>query len=403
MEANTERLVQEFTELVQIDSVSYQERQMADRVKEKLQELGFTVTEDPADAYDDQKERAQKGAGNLYGFRKGTLPGAPLLLSAHLDTVTPGLGKRSVFHETAGKQETPQDFKTHHTKSEDNSWISSEGDTVLGADDVSGLVEILEGIRIVQESGLPCRDIEVLFPVAEEAYARGSAVFDFSKIQSKEAYVLDLSGPVGTAALRAPSLISFAVTVNGRASHAGFAPEQGIHAIAIASRAIGELQQGRLDDETTLNIGTITGGQATNIVPECCTCRGEIRSYSHPRALEVLEIVRQTFESAAHAAGAESILESRIDLIAYETDQTAPAVQNFLSACRKLEIQPHLTQTFGGSDNNNFALHGIAGIVLSCGMEQVHSTEEYIRVSDLSLGAQLVAHLITQVEPRAQK
>jgi tripeptide aminopeptidase len=257
-------------------------------------------------------------------------------------------------------------------------------------------VEILEGIRILQEQGIAHRDIEVLFSAAEEVYSKGSAAFDYTKVHAKEAYVLDLSGPVGSAALQAPSLISFAVTIHGKASHAGFVPEEGIHAIRIAAEAIAGLEQGHLDEETTLNIGTIAGGQATNIVPESCICCGEIRSYRHERALEVLEQVRAAFEKAAHAAGGSSTLESSIDLMAYETSETAAAVQHFTTACQSLGLTPQLTKTFGGSDNNNFALHGIEGIVLSCGMEQVHSTKEYIRVHDLQLGAQLVAELLAQ-------
>jgi tripeptide aminopeptidase len=113
--------------------------------------------------------------------------------------------------------------------------------------------------------------------------------------------------------------------------------------------------------------------------------------------------VRSIFEKTAAGYGAQVAFDQEVHMKAYRIDEAEPPVQRFLTVCRNNGLDAQLTQTFGGSDNNNFALHGIAGIVLSCGMEQVHSTEEYIRVSDLSLGAQLVAHLITQVEPRAQK
>lgn len=367
MRVNEKRIYEEFSELVAIDSVSFGERQMADRIREKLEKIGFTVTEDEAGAY------YGSGTGNTFGFLKGTLPGEPILLSAHLDTVEPGVGKRAVLR--------PNRF-------------TSAGDTVLGADDVAGLVEILEGIRAVRESGVPHRDIEVLCPVAEEAYVKGTEVFDFTKLRAREAYVLDLGGPVGIAALRAPSLISFTVTVNGKASHAGFAPEQGIHAIRIAADAISRMRQGHIDAETTLNIGTISGGQATNIVPDTCVCQGEIRSYSHSRALETAEYVEAVFTEAAKALGGSARMESSIDLTAYETTERAPAVRNFLHACRKLGITPTLTETFGGSDNNNFAKHEIEGIVVSCGMQECHSVREYVELRDLVLGAQLVAELI---------
>lgn len=371
MKVNEKRICEEFSDLVQIDSVSFGEGRMADCIREKLEQLGFMVTEDDAGAY------YGSDAGNIYGFLKGDIPGNPILLSAHLDTVQPGIGKQAVFHGGT------------------SAYFTSAGDTVLGADDAAGLVEILEGIRAVQESGAAHRDIEVLFPVAEEVYVKGTEVFDFSKLRAREAYVLDLSGPVGAAALRAPSLISFKVTVKGRASHAGFAPEQGIHAIQIAADAISRIRQGHLDNETTLNIGTISGGQATNIVPDTCVCQGEVRSYSHSKALDIAEYIRRVFASAAKEAGGEAVTELSIDLTAYETERSASAVQNFMQACQRLGITPELTETFGGSDNNNFAKHGIKGIVISCGMQECHSVREHVALSDLILGAQLVAELIT--------
>lgn len=363
-----ERLREEFARLTAIDSVSFSERQMADQLKARLKTLGFEVREDQAGAY------CGGTAGNVYGYLKGTVPGPGVLLSAHMDTVKPGIGKRSVFAE--------------------DGTVTSEGDTILGADDVAGLVEILEGIRCVQEAGLPHRDVEVLFPIAEEVYLKGTEWFDFSQIRAKEAYVLDLSGLVGAAALKAPTLISFAVTVNGRAAHAGFNPEDGIHALQIMCRVIGEIPQGHVDQETTLNIGLISGGEATNIVPPTCVCRGEIRSLNHEKALAALESVRNQFHQAAEAAGAGFHLDSHIDLVAYQVDPTAPVVEHFTSCCDRLRIPWKLTSTFGGSDNHNFMRNGIPGIVLSCGMYEVHSVREYTKLQDLELGARLVAELI---------
>ncbi|MDO4321519.1 MAG: M20/M25/M40 family metallo-hydrolase [Lachnospiraceae bacterium] len=370
MKIDEKRLLREFTELVELDSLSFRERKAADYVKGKLEELGFEVSEDDAGT------QYGGNAGNVYGFLKGTLPGETILFSSHLDTVEPGKGKRPVLSEDGR--------------------ITSAGDTVLGADDVSGIVEILGGIRGVCGSGRPHRDIEVLFPVAEEVYVKGTKVFDFSKVRAREAYVLDLSGAVGAAALQAPSLLSFEITVTGRASHAGFSPEEGIHAIAVAGSAISKIRQGRIDPETTLNIGKITGGQATNIVPELCRCEGEIRSYSHQKALQTAREVQSVFEAEAAGAGAECRTEIRVDLTAYKIPREAAVVQRFERACERLGLPAHLTRTFGGSDNNTFAEQGIQGIVLSCGMYDSHSTSEYTTVTDLKRGAELVAELILQ-------
>lgn len=370
MKPDRERLIREFMELTRMDSVSFREKKTAGYVKKKLEESGFEVAED------DAGKKYGGTAGNIYGFLRGTLPGTPILLSAHLDTVEPGRGKRPVLAE-GGR-------------------ITSEGDTVLGADDVSGIVEILEGIRLIRESGKPHRDIEVLFPIAEEVYVKGTKAFDFSKVRARDAYVLDLSGAVGTAALQAPSLLSFRITVTGKASHAGFAPEEGVHAIAVMGNAVSKIRQGWIDDETTLNIGKISGGQATNIVPERCVCEGEIRSYAHQKALQAAEAVRNIFEEVSSETGAVCCMEVSVDLTAYKVPKESAVVRRFEKACEKLGIDAHLTRTFGGSDNNTFAQHGILGIVLSCGMYESHSTREYTTVNDLVTGAELVAELISE-------
>jgi len=364
-----ERIYKEFKELTGIDSVSYGERQMADCLTGKLQDLGFDVYEDDAGSY------YGGNAGNLYGFLKGQLPGAPILLSAHMDTVQPGIGKTAVLKE--------------------NGKIESAGETVLGADDVSGLVEILEGIRSTREAGIPHRDIEVLFPIGEEMHIRGTAVFDFNRILAKEAYVLDMSGAPGCAALQAPSLLTFEIRVTGKAAHAGFEPEKGIHAIYVMSEIIRRMKLGHIDDETVMNIGQIEGGGATNIVPASCVCRGEVRSYDHGKALQVLELIEQTAQETAKRLGANVCVDTQVQMETYRIEETEPVVQRFAAACDELGMICKLQRTFGGSDNNNFVKHGIRGIVLFCGMYQVHSKEEYTFPEDMVSGAKLVGMLIS--------
>ena len=364
---NTERIKQDFLQMTAIDSVSFREREMADCLIKKLKELGFAVWEDDAGA------GYGGNAGNVYGFLKGTLPGEPVLFVAHMDTVQPGIGKKAVFGE-GGK-------------------IASDGNTVLGADDVAGIVEILEGIRSIREAGIAHRDVEVLFPIGEELYDKGTKAFDLDIIRAKEAYVLDLSGAVGKAALRAPSIISFAITIQGKAAHAGFEPEKGIHAIALMSRVITKIRQGRTDAGITLNIGTISGGSMSNIVPEVCECRGEVRSFSHEKALQSLEEFKQVVEDTIRGTGATYTMKSDVHIVAYEIEENEPVVQRFLQSCKEMNIQGELTETFGGSDNHVLVQKGIRGIVLSCGMYQVHSVNEYALLDDLKKGARLVGRL----------
>ncbi len=369
---NQDRMVEEFCSLVAIDSVPFQERQMADRLKETLLSLGFTVTEDEAG------ECYRGNSGNIYGFLQGSLPGEPLLFSAHMDTVEPGKDKKAVIHNDGR--------------------ITSDGTTVLGADDLSGVVSILEAIRSIREQGLPHRSIEVLFSIAEEYYLKGCKVFDFRKIKAKEAYVLDLDGTIGTAALKAPTVIGFSAKFIGKASHAGFAPERGINAIAVAAEAISLIEQGRIDPQMTVNIGLIEGGKARNIVSAECVLKGEVRCLDHQRALERINEIKQTMTKVAASKGARLEFSISFGCIAYEVDKKHPVVKRFQSACRELGLPVKLIETFGGSDNNVFLRNGITGIVMACSMHQVHSCGEYTDIKELVQCSELVLKLMTEKE-----
>ncbi len=367
-----ERIISEFTELVEIDSPSFGERKMADRLRSKLEGIGFLVSEDEAGGF------YGSDCGNLYGYLKGELPGEPLLFSGHMDTVAPAQGKKAVV-QSDGR-------------------ITSEGNTVLGADDIAGLVSILEAIRSLREEGLPHRDIEVLLPIAEEVYAKGSAVFDYSNIKAKEAYVLDLSGRVGRAAYTAPSILSFTAVIQGRAAHAGFSPEEGIHSIAIASKIINQMKLGRVDSDTTINIGTISGGVATNIIPESCKIEGEIRSFQHDKALGCLEEIKSLFISEIEHVGASLQWEEAINCIAYETKLNSKTAQRYKAACEQAGLTAEFIRTFGGSDHNVFATKGIEGLVIANAMNSVHSCEEYTEVEELIKSTQIVRNLMISGE-----
>ena len=253
-----ERLVSTFTGLVAVDSPSKGERKMADKIKALFEELGCAVSEDGAG------EKIGGNAGNLFLTVPGEEGSEPIFFGGHLDTVEPAKGKRAVLDE--------------------NGVITSEGDTVLGADDLTAAAELLEVVRIYKEHNIPHRPLEIAFFAAEELYTLGSRVFDFSRLKAREAYVLDLSGEIGRAALRAPTFLYYKATVHGRSSHAGFAPEAGVSAIKAAADAISKIQIGHVDPDTTVAVGIIKGGLATNMGPEECTVEGEIRSYFDEKA-----------------------------------------------------------------------------------------------------------------------
>jgi len=377
MPVNKKRVVDEFIKMVSFDSESYHERKIADYILSQLRHLGIEAREDEAfEILAGEKiiVKNPENAGNIFARIPATGAGEPILFSAHMDTVKPGIGKKALIH--------------------DDGKITSEGDTVLGADDVGGLVAILEMLRVFKEDDIPHPEIEVLFPIAEEPYGQGSRVFDYANVKSKTAFVLDLSGPLGRAAFAAPTIISLLIKVTGKSAHAGFCPQDGIHAIAIAAQAISNLKNGWASDNTTLNIGTIKGGTQRNSVPEYVEITGEVRSLVHEEALKQVELVKKAFEDAAAAYKGQAEVEATIQIKSYRTPENSVAVNRFKKACLKtLSVDGELVETYGGSDQNNFAGYGIEGLVVASAMHEVHTTNEYTCVDELVKVAELTTWL----------
>lgn len=369
---DTNRLLSLFEKLVSIDSPSFGERELGAFVTQQLHTLGISVWEDGA------AEAIGGSCGNLHAYLEGSLDLPPLLFCAHLDTVEPSRNK--------------------HLQISGDGRITSAGETVLGADDCAGLASILEALTSLKASNRPHRPIELLFTAAEEPYCRGVQAADFSRIRSREAYVFDLTGPVGDAAYQAPTILSFQAVFTGRSAHAGFAPEQGINAIRAAAHAITAIPSGRIDENTTLNLGTIVGGTADNIVPDCCTLTGEIRSYSDEAATGLLADITRRMQEAAKAYGARAEVTHRVNVSAYRTDPESAVVRRFQSACGQSGLSSRLLPTFGGSDNNYLAQRGIQGIVVATAMNSCHSTSEYTTVDELARSAGLALALMLSKE-----
>ncbi|MBQ6314664.1 MAG: M20/M25/M40 family metallo-hydrolase [Mogibacterium sp.] len=375
--ANREWLVEQFIEFTSLDSESFHEKAVAAKLKPMLEALGFDVIEDNA------AERCGSECGNIYGFLKGNADKKPVLLSAHMDTVKPGLGKKPhIITDEEGRER-----------------IVSDGTTVLGGDDVCGIVEILDAVRMAKEDPEGHGDIEVLFTVAEETNGDGARSFDYSRIKSHDAYVIDLTGSPGHAANAAPSIISFTIKITGKAAHAGFEPENGINALQAAASAISKIQQGRLSPEMTLNIGTISAGIQTNIVPGECVCKGEVRGLDHEATLSAAKKVGETFRAEAEKIGASCDFDYTVHIRAYRTSEDAEVSKCFRRACKTMGLPGNLVPTHGGSDNNMFAEKGIDGLVVSCGMQNVHATDEFALVEDLVTGAELIAAIIRERKP----
>lgn len=367
---NEKRMIDEFIKLASFDSLSYEEYDISIYLLNKLKNLGLEVEIDDANK---KLNNNSKSTGNIYGYLKGNIDGS-ILFSSHMDTVSPGIGKKVIV---------------------DGRIVKSDGKTVLGSDDLTGIVTILEMLTLIKEYNLPHKDIEVIFFVAEEAYCKGSSVFDFSKVKSKYGYVLDLSGKVGLIANKAPSIVSFAINVIGKAAHAGFEPEKGVSAILVAANAISNLTLGRLDDETTLNIGIINGGNGKNIIPDFVNIKGEIRSFSHERALSALDNVRKIFEYEAKVIDARIEFDYTVDIEAYEVSEDSYVIKEYKRVIAKLGYDYfEIESTFGGSDNNNLNKNGIEGIVITNAMNNIHTTNEYFDIDELIKSTNIVLKLI---------
>ncbi len=369
---NKERIINEFNKLISFDSLSFHEKNIYEYLINKLKSLGLKIIVDDAGK---KLSNNNDSGNNIYAILEGNKKGEPILFSSHMDTVSPGINKKAII---------------------DGDIIKSSGDTILGADDVTGIVSILEALNIIKENNLSHPDIEVVFFVAEEPYCKGSSVFDFNIIKSKIAYVLDLQGSVGTAAISAPSIFSFEIDVLGKSAHAGFEIEKGISSILISSEAISKIKFGRLDENTTLNIGTINGGDGKNIVPEKTIIKGELRSNNRIYALDILNNIKDVFDEVSKKYNGISKFSYNEDIMAYKIDINSYVVKRYQNALNSLGYgKAILVDTFGGSDNNNFNKNGILGIVITNAMNNIHTKNEYFKISELIKSINITLKLMT--------
>ncbi|MRR31307.1 M20/M25/M40 family metallo-hydrolase, partial [bacterium] len=338
-------------------------------LRSRLESLGMNVYEDGAGV-------ALNGeSGNLIAWKEGTIAGPSLFFCAHMDTVVPGMGIIPVV--------------------EDGS-VRSSGDTVLGSDDKAGIAGILEALQVIKDRGLAHVPVEVIFTVSEEVGLMGSKHLEFERVRSKLGYVLDADGQIGNIVIEGPTQNEFEIRVQGRAAHAGINPEEGVNAIVCAAHAIEHLRVGRIDEETTCNIGTINGGRARNIVADECLVHGEARSHS-PAKLEKLtmEIIK-TFEDKIAEKGGQCQVQLKHLYSEIKLSKDEQVVQMACRAARALGREPVLTRTGGGSDANIFNGQGFRCANLGVGMKKVHTTEEFIRIEDLVDNARFILKIIEE-------
>jgi len=352
------RLLQTFLALVQIDSPSGQETAIAAELHDRLRALDVDLHIDPA--------------GNVLGRWDGS--DTPLLLSAHMDTVAPGVGIRPVVQDGV---------------------IRSDGTTILGSDDKSGIAVILEALTVLREQGRR-PSIEIAFTVGEETGLLGAKALDPGWLRSREALVLDSGGLLHAIVYGAPASDKFTATVHGQAAHAGSNPEDGINAILVAAHGIAHMPLGRIDKETTSNIGLIQGGQAVNVVPDHVQMRGEARSHDVVKLDAQIAAMRRALEEAvAQHPGARLELDIGRSYEAYRLAKDEPLVQRIARALEAMgEPAPDFRLSGGGSDANILNARGITAVPISTGMQAVHTNQEWIAISDMARCAELLVRIV---------
>jgi tripeptide aminopeptidase len=346
-----------FAELCAIPSPPGEERAVADRVSAELRELKLAVDEDGAGA------AIGSTSGNLLcrlpGRREG---GTPLFFCAHLDTVPP-----------QGRLEPVVD----------DGVVRNAGGTILGADNKSAVVAMIEAARRIVTEGRPHAGVELLFTTKEEVGLLGAGAFDHTRLEAEVGFVYDQAAPIGDVIMGAPFQRSLLVRFRGRPAHSGMVPEEGRSAIAAAARAIADLRLGRIDEETTANVGLISGGSARNIVPEWCELEAEARSHD---ARKLADLVQEMLDTIAFAASVgECTVETEVSETyrGYRFTDSDPVVALARAALARCGYELVPTLTGGGADANVFNARGIPCLNLANGMRAIHTADEHIAVADL--------------------
>lgn len=364
---NTKRLVEQFVALAKISSPSRQEATFAEYVKEELVALGFTIETDNAG------KAIDGDTGNIIATFLGTEDTEPLMFCCHMDTVKPCDNIHPIV---------------------DDNVIFTDGTTILSGDDKGGIAAILEAIHQIKEQGISHGMIQVVLTIGEEIGMYGAKNLDYSKIKAKKAFVLDAEGQLGIIVVQGPAKDVIKVVIHGKMAHAGLYPEQGISAIQVAARAIDKMKLLRIDADTTANIGTIIGGEATNIVADKVEIVAEARSLSNEKLDVQSRHIKDCFKYAARKFGATVDVDIQRSYAAFHLVPDNSVVLQCIGAMQGLGLETKLVSTGGGSDCNVFNAKGITAIDIAIGMTDVHTKKESIKISDLEMTTRVIVEII---------
>jgi tripeptide aminopeptidase len=345
-----------FLELAAIASPSGEERPVADRVLGYLRDCGLQPDEDGTGP------EIGSTMGNIYASLEPTAEGEPIFLCAHLDTVPPIDAIEPVIEDGI---------------------VRNRNRAILGGDNKAAVAAMLEATRRVLAEGRPHAGIELVFTSKEEVGLQGAYAFDHTRLHSRVGYVYDDASAIGAIVLGAPSANLFEVTFHGRSAHAGMYPEEGRSAIAAAARAISEMPLGRIDEETTANIGTIEGGIAANVVPDRCFLVGEARSHDERKLADQVQAMQDAITFAAGLADCEVETKLTKHYTAYRFSRDDLAVRLAADALGRSGFEPRYTLSGGAADSNVFNERGLQCVNLANAMAEIHTPDEHIAVADV--------------------
>ena len=356
-----------FLELAALPTPPGDERAAADVVLRYLRGLGLDPDED------DVGPSIGSNMGNIYARLEPTAEGTPIFLCAHLDTVPPSGSIQPVVEDGI---------------------VRNAGGTILGADNKAAVAAMLEGVRRMLAENRPHAGVELVFTPKEEVGLIGAYAFDQSRLHAEIGYVYDQAGPIGEIILGAPWSQSMEVRFHGRAAHSGMFPEEGRSAIQAAARAIADLRLGRVDEETTANVGVITGGTGGNIVPEWCTFLAEARCQDEDRLHDFVQEMVDAFAFAATATDCEVETTLRKSYLGYRFKQSDDVVQLAARALQRCGHEVSYALSGGGADANVFNEHGRRCLNLANAMTDIHTPNEHIAVADLEAMVEVTLALV---------
>lgn len=370
IKVNEDRIVNEFIELVQVDSETKHEEEISKVLQEKFTELGFEVVEDGS------KTITGHGSGNLVCTLKGNKKDIdPIYFTAHMDTVVPGQNIKPIIKDGI---------------------IRSDGTTILGADDKAGVAALLEMARLIKEYNIQHGDVQYIITAGEESGLVGAKELDASLIHAKYGYAIDSNGDVGDIIVAAPNQAKIFATIKGKTAHAGVEPEKGISAISLAAKAISKMPLGRIDDETTANIGRFEGGKQTNIVVDHVEILAEARSLSREKLDKQTEKMKEAFEKTSEELGGSADVEVKIMYPGYKQQAGDQVVEVAREAAKAIGRESKLLKSGGGSDANIIAGFGIPTVNLAVGYEEIHTVNEWIAIEDLVKITELITAIVIE-------